>query len=114
MNTIPIANFCNWCKEQIFNLIWTFGLILNFLLNLIISAACRYFSWQRTSNGHNFLKNDPNRAYEVFFDIYIFQIGHVRIIFEKVIAILKFAAKFFTSYRWAADIFLDFFLSIIS
>ena len=36
------------------------------------------------------------------------------IIFEKFIAILKFAAKFFTSYRRAADIFLDFFLSIIS
>ena len=34
--------------------------------------------------------------------------------FEKFIAILKFATKFFTSYRWAADIFLDFFLSIIS
>ena len=36
------------------------------------------------------------------------------IIFEKVIAILKFVAKFFISYRWATDIFLDFFLSIIN
>ena len=36
------------------------------------------------------------------------------IIFEKVITILKFATKFFTSYRPAVDIFLDFFLSIIS
>ena len=36
------------------------------------------------------------------------------IIFEKVITILKFAAKFFTSYRRAADILLDFFLSLIS
>ena len=26
----------------------------------------------KLKNGNNFLKNDPNRAYEVFFDIYIF------------------------------------------
>ena len=31
------------------------------------------------------------------------------IIFEKVIAILNFASKFFTSYRRAADRILDFF-----
>ena len=30
--------------------------------------------------------------------------------FEKFIAILKFATKFFTSYRRVADIFLDFFV----
>ena len=36
------------------------------------------------------------------------------IIFEKVIAIFKFTAKFFTSYRQAVDIFLEFFWSIIS
>ena len=36
------------------------------------------------------------------------------VIFGKVITILKFTAKFFTSYRQTADILPDFFLSLIS
>ena len=94
--------------------------ILDFFLNLIVTAARRYSPWQRTSNGHNFLKNDPNWANEVVSDIYRKSkcqkhlIWQIWIIFEKVITILKFAAKFFTSYRRAADILQDFFLSFIS
>ena len=50
------------------------------------------------------------------------QIGQMRrfltstenVISDKVITISKFTAKFFTSYRQAADILLDFFLSLIS
>ena len=47
----------------------------------------------KLSNGNNFLKNDPNQAYEVFFDIYIFRkcqkylICPIWIIFEEVMAI---------------------------
>ena len=93
---------------------------MDFFLNLIVTAARRYSPWQRTSNGHNFLKNNPNWANEVVFDIYKKSrcqkhlIWQIWISFEKVITILKFAAKFFTSYRRAADILLDFFLSLIS
>ena len=84
------------------------------------NGARRYSPWQRTSNGHNFLKNDPNWANEVVFDIYRKSkcqkhlIWQIWIIFEKVITILKFAAKFFTSYRRATDILQDLFLSLIS
>ena len=76
----------------------------------------RYSLWQRTSNGQNFLKNDPNWANEVVFDIYRkyrclkHLIWQSWIISEKVITILKFAAKFFTSYQRAADILLNFFV----
>ena len=93
---------------------------MDFFLNLIVTVACRYSPWQRTSNDHNFLKNDPNWANEVVFDIYKkfrcqkHLIWQIWISFEKVITILKFAAKFFTNYRRAVDILLDFFLSLIS